>query len=93
MAGSPNFYRAYFSNNQKSTEASTNVLDSITATAPAHLCNESEMNEMINNNDDTLDMQSLSQLVKGHQSNLATVMSELHKSRLTKDDELQPKQR
>ena len=93
LAGSSNFYRAYFSNNQKSTEASTNVLDSITATVPAHLCNESEMNEMINNNDDTLDMQSLSQLVKGHQSNLATVMSELHKSRLTKDDELQPKQR
>jgi len=97
LSGSPNFYRAYFSNNhQKSTaESSSNVVDSTTsATAPApSVCNESEMTEMINNNEDTLDTQSLSQLVKGHQTNLATVMSQLHKSRHTKDDELQPKQR
>jgi len=89
LSGSSNFYRAYFSNNQKRS----NLVDSTTTAAPAHLCNGSEMNDMINNNDDTLDIQSLSQLVKEHQTNLATVMSQLHKSRLTKDDELQPKQR
>ena len=90
LSGSSNFYRAYFSN-QKSTESSSNVV-STTATHAA-VCNEPETNEMINNNDDTLDIQSLSQLVKTHQSNLATVMSQLYKSRHTKDDELQPKQR
>jgi len=90
LSGSSNFYRAYFSNNQKSTQ-SNNVVDS-TATHAA-VCDKSELNEMINNNEDTLDIQSLSQLIKGHQTNLATVMSQLHKSRLTKDDELQPKQR
>lgn len=95
LAGSPNFYRAYFSNNQKSTRSSNVVSTTATTTITHAVCNESELNEMINknDNDDTLDFQSLSQLVKGHQTNLATVMSQLHKSRLTKDDELQPKQR
>ena len=94
LSGSPNFYRSYFSNNQKSTQSS-NLVDSTTSATAPSVCNESELNEMINtnNNEDTLDMQSLSQLVKGHQTNLSTVMSQLYKSRHTKDDELQPKQR
>ncbi|KAL3768029.1 hypothetical protein ACHAWU_005487 [Discostella pseudostelligera] len=93
LAGSSNFYRAYFASSlkKKSTRSKKNVaVASSTATLGM---TASELNSLGNDDEDSIPSSfELQKLVEQHCSNLASVSSHLQKSRLT-GSELQPKQR
>lgn len=91
LAGSPNFYRAYFANSpKKKTKGSKN--DGAIATSAADFRLKASENNKFETEDDISSSLELQKLVKKHCSSLKSVAALLQRSRLT-GDELQPKQR
>ncbi|KAL7537470.1 hypothetical protein ACHAWF_005779 [Thalassiosira exigua] len=93
LAGSPNFYRAYFS--KEAIKKKSKQPKKCSAAAPTSKSSLAlstfELNAM-GGPHETLDAQHLSILVQNHRSNLSSVMGQLQKSRQYGGD-LQPKQR
>ena len=94
LAGSPNFYRAYFASLSKPKKQSrrTKNNDTMTMTSTVLRLTSSELNKLGNDDDELPNTLELQKLVEQHCSNLTSISSHLQKSRLT-GDELQPKQR
>jgi hypothetical protein len=96
LCGSPNFYGAYFACTPKKRKG-TNGPKNKTTTATdrvASVMKKIELNAIGNDDGilESLDLQSLSEMVEGHCSNLNSVITNLRLSRFT-DGILQPKQR